>query len=134
MRRLLTLAVGGLLVLAASCRSVSPPGVSISTHPPGARVVIDGADSGFVTPCNLDLDDGSVTQVTLELPGYVSAVRLLADDSQSWYVAWGHGNVGVRTWRFPLWLRFQDLFMPIERSSGKMPRRVFVRLRPTNDA
>lgn len=133
MRRSTALLLAALLTGAGACRSVSPPGVSLSSDPPGARVLIDGADSGFVTPCTLDLDAGSIREVRLDLPGYVPAVRILADDSINWYVPWRDGNVGVSTWRFPLWLRIQELFAPIERNSGKMPGRVFVRLRPAEE-
>jgi hypothetical protein len=40
---------GGLL-------DVSPPGTAFASEPPGARVEIDGQDSGWVTPCMIALD------------------------------------------------------------------------------
>ncbi len=117
-------------ILGTSCRAVSPPGVTLASQPPGARVVVDGYDSGFVTPCTLDLDASSLRQVRFELPGHRSEVRLLTHETSNWYVPWADGDVGIKTWRFPLWLSIGDLLVPIERRSGKLPTKVFVRLRP----
>ncbi len=70
----------GLLALAApllaGCRA---QGGSLATYPAGANVVVDGEESGFVTPCVLDLDAGNSRQIAFELPGYTTATRILVD-------------------------------------------------------
>lgn len=117
------------LAALASCRSVGPPGVKLASSPPGARVVVDGSDTGFVTPCSVDLSKGRVRKVEFLLPGYETVTRILVSDSQSYYVPWKDGDVGIRTWRFPLWLDIPALITPVERNSGKFPTSLHVHLR-----
>ncbi|MDE0891894.1 MAG: PEGA domain-containing protein, partial [Planctomycetota bacterium] len=46
------------LLGAASCFSVQPaPTLSLSTHPPGALVLINGEETGFATPCILAVEE-----------------------------------------------------------------------------
>ena len=45
-----------LLATLSACAEIRrDPGVMFASNPSGARVVVDGVDSGFVTPCHLDL-------------------------------------------------------------------------------
>jgi hypothetical protein len=54
----------------ASCLNITPCGTTLASEPPGARVRVDGRDSGWVTPCMIALDAEETHVVTLELDGF----------------------------------------------------------------
>jgi hypothetical protein len=120
------------LALAAclcSCIAVQrDPGVTIATSPPGARVVIDGIDSGFVTPIDLGVSRRAHT-VTLELEGYLTAERKLRGASSRDVIHYDEAYISENTWHFPMWLNYQDGFFPFKYHKSYRPRRIFVRLR-----
>jgi len=119
-----------LLVLASACAGPHPS--IFATDPPGARVIIDGEDSGFVTPCAIDLpSDPHVIDFTL--PGYASARRTTYPETQRYAILYREWISNTDTWRFPLWLNVEDLFVPIKTISTQSPQRIFVRLRPQAD-
>jgi hypothetical protein len=122
-----------LVAWAALASCASNPGVMFATDPPGARVLIDGRDSGFVTPCHLALDNRPSQEVELILPGYIAARRILTDDVSSYTILWKESIVSSNTWHFPLWLPIEDFFMPVKRVNGPNPTRLFVRLRREAD-
>jgi hypothetical protein len=122
------LPVALLLALTASCSSVGRP-VHFSSDPAGAHVYIDGRDSGFVTPVTLDLADETVRRVDFQLPGYDPATRTLYRGSSEELVYWSDSTVMYLTWRFPLWLNWEDFLFPKTTLTGERPSRVFVRLR-----
>ncbi len=127
------LPVPALLALLALLAGCSNTGVFLSSAPPGARVLVNGVDSGFVTPCALDLAFEHMVDVAFVLPGYETARRRLVDESSSYVILWREMRISMNTWRFPLWLGFEDFFVPIKIQSGKAPGRVFVRLRRAAD-
>lgn len=122
-----------LLAVQAGCLSGTPPGAFFATTPPGARVRIDGRDTGFVTPCMIDLDDGGRVGVQLELQGYRTASIVLAPDSATAVVGWSHAVASP--WgllRIPVQLSAVDLFLPFRPDAGHHPQRVHVTLRQDN--
>ena len=127
------LLVLALLALLASCTTKSRA-VLLSSNPAGARILVNGQDSGFVTPRSLDLsDEGRSSEIVFELPGYQPAKRMLYRKTEKQYVLYRDWTVYYNTWRFPLWLGWEDLFGQVIRVKGKQPARVFVRLeRDTN--
>lgn len=102
--------------------------VTIASDPPGARVVINKKDSGFVTPCILDLDTGDTQRIDLEYPGYVTATRMLAPDSQVYAILWSEMYARSEVWHFPLFLNTRDLLVPIKYEPAYAPSRLYVRL------
>ena len=116
-----------LLLALAACRTPTP--VHFSSSPPGAAVLVDGQDTGFVTPCLLDLEDGPTRQVEFQLPGYRSETRTLTYAERSELVFWRESTISYKTWNFPLWLGSEDFFLPRKNLSGESPARVYVRLR-----
>lgn len=96
-------------------------------------MLVDGKDSGFVTPCGLNLDFEDKVDVELVLQGYETASRRLVDDTSAYWILWREMRVSMNTWRFPLWLGFQDFFVPLKVEGGKSPNRIFVRLRREAD-
>lgn len=122
-----------LVAFVASCGS-APKGVHFSSDPPGARVLVDGEESGFVTPCVLKLAEKSKTlRVDLELRGYARATRWVADETQAEWVLWRDMLAGTNTWRFPLWLATADFMRPRQIVASKAPARIFVRLQRQAD-
>ena len=115
----------------ASCGTTPP--VHIATDPPGATVVVDGKDTGFITPCTLDLSDRSFRQIDMLLPGYRRASRLVIDRDRQEYVLWRDATAQYRTWRLPIWLGWSDFFWPIKDLGGPSPNRIFVRLHRQSD-
>lgn len=122
MRRLLP-----LLALLAACATQGRP-VRFATSPSGARIVVDGRDSGFVTPATLDLQDVPLRRVDLRLPGYRTATRMLAFRERKEIVPWSDATVTYLTWRFPLWLAWDAFWIPVRTDEGEEPSRVHVRL------
>lgn len=126
--------------LAAGCTSAtktpielayntSAPGVSLSSQPPGARVLIDDEDSGFFTPCVLALDRDEKQRVRFELPGYEPATRVLEPNTRRTYIPWSDGDLGSARWRFPLFLPLGAVLVPLKVDDSHSPWRVHVKLR-----
>jgi hypothetical protein len=118
--------LGATTVLA--CVSIErQPGVLIASDPPGARLLVDGRDSGFVTPCNVALARER-QRVDLELEGF-EPVSLVVDERGGYYlIHWREALVSNQTWRFPLWLNYRDGFFPVKLVRGYAPARIFVPL------
>ena len=77
----LRLLLSCLLLPLAACLSNlrAEPYVKIASDPPGARILIDERDSGFVTPAVMHLDVEDDHRVDLMLPGYAPATRFLGE-------------------------------------------------------
>jgi len=128
-----SLALAVLVVLTAStgCKTTERP-VSFSSDPAGARIIVDGRDSGFVTPALLQLDRERQI-VRLELDGYVAEERLLREGNRKSTLYWREMSVSYRTWHFPLWLNRDDTFTPYKRDKSLMPNRLFVKFKREAD-
>jgi hypothetical protein len=107
--------------------------VTLASDPPGARVLFDDKDSGFVTPCVLELDPSESAHMALELPGYETAHRLLLSERDAQVVLWNDMVLRAGVWRFPMWLNMRDMFEPIRVDRRLSPSRIFVRLERTAD-
>jgi hypothetical protein len=121
-------AAAAAALLATSCANVTPPGILVATTPPGARILVDGRDSGFVTPCNLDVSEGNHT-VELVLEGYATTSLKLREGSDRAVVPWSEGVVYPRSWAFPLFLPARDLFLPWRTDESPRPSRLHVEMR-----
>jgi PEGA domain-containing protein len=123
-------AAAALLVLGSGCTSfgLSRTAVSFATEPPGARVVVDKHDSGFVTPCRMTLPSGSHHKVEIVMPGYAPVTLRIDHGLKADVILWRDMSNGPWTWRFPLWLNFEDFFEPFKIRRAYSPGHVFVRL------
>jgi hypothetical protein len=117
------------LLGAASCFSVQPaPTLSLSTHPPGALVLINGEETGFATPCILAVEE-ELIRVEIVLEGYDPETRIVTRDPKLETRYWSEMNAGSRTWRFPLFLPIHDLFAsPVREVMILAPGRIFIRM------
>ncbi|MEX1023543.1 MAG: PEGA domain-containing protein [Planctomycetota bacterium] len=115
----------------AGCVSfVTPAGTSISSTPPGARVVLDGRASGYLTPCRIALDTGDSHRLRLELPGYTPKEVMLVEGGDVYLIPWSAGYDMPYGWPFPLFLNSYDLFYPVRIDRGLSPDRVHLTLEP----
>lgn len=131
MTRLLPSLLAALALLASSCIAPDrPPGLVLASEPPGARILVDGQDSGWVTPMAMKLDRGDRSRIDLVLEGYRPATVVVEPGGQAWYlILWRESYKDWDTWRFPLWLNYRDFLAPIKLSKSLQPSRIFVPLR-----
>ncbi len=123
--------IAGLALLGTlSCRNVTPPGAFFASDPPGAQVIVDGTPSSSVTPCILNLDNDERHQVRLELAGYEPRELVLTPATRRDVIPWSDAELSNNAETLPLWLTFDELFLPIRTDESLAPSRVFVRLRP----
>lgn len=112
--------------------SFAPPsrGVTFSTKPSGARVVVDGRDSGFVTPCALRIDKGDWHRIDLALRGYRTETRIVRPDWGVYTLKWNDmDHFGPRNFRFPFWLGLGEILLPVRYVSRSIPARLHVEMR-----
>ena len=121
------LSIAVLALLCCGCKALRRPLV-IDSEPPGALVRINGEDSGFATPCVLDLAHQDVESVELELAGYRTERHELRDGVWRRAILWSEMSAGPHTWRFPLFLSTEHLLRPVETSNGETPPRIHTRL------
>jgi hypothetical protein len=126
-RSLIALAAAAL---AAACVApVAPPGVLVASEPAGARVYVDGRDSGWVTPAYLDLENVR-QKIDIVLEGYNPASVFVEPGGERYYlILWNEGFLYHNTWHFPLWLNAEDGLAPIKMTRHLHPSRIFVPLR-----
>jgi hypothetical protein len=135
MRLLLRIALAlPFLALGSCARNISPPGVFFSSEPPGARILVDGLDSGYVTPRLIALDDEERYRIRLELPGFESQQVILVPHSVSYWIAWEEGAVGMYGLRFPLFLAVGEMIVPRRINTVHSPSRIYVRMQPRQDS
>ncbi len=116
-------------LLLASCSTMGRGRhVAFASDPPGARVVVDGKDSGFVTPCHIALPTDATQQVDLVLPGHKKETRVLTPKQETDVVFWQEAYIREQVWRFPLWLALPDFVAPVKAKTVLLPARVFVRM------
>ena len=119
--------------LSSACLIRQPaPGVVIASDPLGARVLVDGKDSGFVTPCNLALERERVA-IDLVLPGYRVARLDMRPDERTYSMRYIDMYSDYDTWNFPLWLNFTDFLFPFKNEKWMSPARIHVPMRPSID-
>lgn len=126
------LAVGAGAYVATAALNAFPEsrGVMIASHPQGARVLIDGVDSGFSTPCCLALDEKK-QRIDLVLDGFQTATRVVDDDNRTYLIYWDEGYIGPKCYHFPLFLNLYDGLVPVRFEETYSPERLFVRMRPS---
>jgi hypothetical protein len=126
----------GLLALLASCAANQP--LHFSSAPPGAAILVDGEDTGFVTPALVDLPDPDGRRIEFVLEGYQTGVRQVKDERQGELVLWSEASTSPKAWNFPMFLPSKDFFFFYKRANSTrleqpIRGRIFVRLRRSSD-
>ncbi len=115
--------------LAGGCMLDRPqPGIMISTRPAGAQVVVDGQDSGFVTPARLALTRRDWHRVEVKLSGYEPASRLFAPGLRRYAIGWDKGYTRETNLLFPFFLPWEDMLIPFRFDDSLSPGRVHIAL------
>lgn len=118
------------VVALTSCLTVTPAGTLIASTPSGARILVDGRDSGLVTPREIQLEKGRSHRIVLELAGFALSTLELDEGRRVTLVGWN--QAGIRPIRFPLPIfhSSKELFLPVRVDRSSSPWRIHVRLRP----
>lgn len=122
-----------LIALSSCARNISPPGVFFSSEPPGARILFDGLDSGYVTPRMIALNKGERYRVSFELPGFYPQQLVMLPNKRAYWIAWEEGVVGMHGLLFPMFLSVGELAIPRRVNTVHAPSRVFVRMDPRQE-
>lgn len=123
-----------LACLASSCSLLAPNrAVSLSTSPPGATITVNGKNSGFVTPCLLQFDVDEDVRIDLEVAGFRRETRYLTPHDEVYSILWTEMNAGPQAWRFPLFLGFRDVIVPVKWIEGHAPGTIHIDLDRRSD-
>ena len=98
-----------LLALGSCARNVSPPGVFFASEPPGARIMVDGLDSGYVTPRMIAFNKEEQYRISVEMQGFHAHELVLLPSHRGYWVAWDEGAVTMHGLLFPLFLALGDV-------------------------
>ncbi len=115
-------------LLSGCINLVTPPGILIASTPPGARIAVDGVDSGFVTPTNIAIEGDEDHWVQLSLKGYATTDLYLDENRRIYIVPWEKGEAAQDTFFFPLFLPAPDFLLPIQVDDSPSPKRIHVKL------
>ncbi|MBL8863349.1 MAG: PEGA domain-containing protein [Planctomycetes bacterium] len=128
------LAAAAPLLLGGCVLFASDRPVNLSTTPPGATVLVNGRNSGFVTPCRIQLDVDRDVRLDFEVPGFRPETRFLTPNDEVYAVYWREMNTGPQTWNFPLFLSRFDAFVPVKWTEAHAPGRIHIDLERLSDA
>ena len=68
------------------------------------------------------------------LPGYEVEARDMRNGKRREYIFYQDWTLHYKTWRFPLWLNFQDFFVERKTLKGERPNRFFVEMKRKGSA
>ncbi|MEZ5966006.1 MAG: PEGA domain-containing protein [Planctomycetota bacterium] len=109
--------------------------VLVTSTPPGAYILVDGADSGRTTPSMVDLDGivGSSHHITVRKRGFDDETREVYHYTTAHTARWIDGALGPGLWNLPLWWTLGDWFLPAAVRWRYVPHELHVRLYPEGE-
>lgn len=120
-----------IVSLTSACVSVqTQPRLYVFSDPSGASVLIDGVDTGFTTPAQVDPSSGDVTVVK---EGYLPQTRSVKTVVDFRYPRWQDGGVVDYTVTFCLLRVWRDVLFPFQFSVWESPRRLYFKLEPLDE-
>ena len=123
------------LALLTSCTAwIEHEQVLVSSDPMGARILVDGVDTGHTTPRMLRIGGNFGTDhvVRLEKRGYRPAERVLRQVTEGFTSKWIDGAYEVSMFPLPLFWTIGDLVMPFGVRGALLPRELTVVLQPSD--
>lgn len=104
--------------------------VLISSDPMGARILVDGEDSGYTTPHRLTIGGnfGTDHTISLEKRGYRRADRRLYQHTEGYTSKWIDGAFDLAMPPLPLFWTAGDFVLPFGVRGALLPAELFVRL------
>ncbi|MEC8651866.1 MAG: PEGA domain-containing protein [Planctomycetota bacterium] len=135
-RRLLATLMLSLCAGLPSCVSFSQEGqVLVSSDPAGARIFVDGRDTGFTTPKKLSI--GSVLSgwhvIRLEKPGFRPADRALYQQTETFSSKWIDGAYEIVMAPLPFFWTARDMLIPVGVRSALLPGELYVRMQRSDE-
>ena len=108
--------------------------VLVSSQPLGARIRIDGQDTGKTTPAQLAIGGnfGSDHLLELEKPGYRTARRRVYQHTEGYTSRWNDGVYDVVMPPLPLFWSPGDFFFPFGVRGALLPAELHVQLEKTD--
>ncbi len=123
------------LTLTTSCTAwIEHEDVLVTSDPMGARILVDGVDTGHTTPRVLQIGGNFGTDhvVRLEKPGYRPAERVLHQVTEGYTSKWIDGAYEVSMAPLPLFWTIADFAMPFGIRGALLPRELCVVLQPSD--
>ena len=129
---LLTLPIAGL----SACVSFQQEGqVLISSDPLGAKIFVDGVDTGFTTPKKFSI--GSVWSsrhaIRLEMDGFRPAERALYQQTETFSAQWIDGAYDMVMSPLPFFWTTRDVLTPLGVRSALLPGELYVRMQQSDE-
>ena len=108
--------------------------VRITSEPAGARIVLDGVDTGYTTPRVLAIGGnfGTDHTVRLEKTGFHPATRTLYQQQEGYTSKWIDGAFDLVMPPMPLFWTTGDVFAPLGVRGALLPRELHARLRTSD--
>ncbi len=125
------------LLLLPACTSIQGSNrVLVTSAPAGARIAVNGLDTGWTTPHDFNLANfGSHDHlITVTKKGYEPESRQVYLHRQTRTSRWVDGAVEDLQFTWPVFWTFGDFFLPFEYSWEFVPRELFVQLYPQGQA
>lgn len=119
-----------LLCLPACTWFRSGQPVLVTSDPPGARIFLDGADTGRHTPTTLDIANlfGGDHWLLLTKPGHRAERRLLSGHTIGYTSRWIDGGSDPSLPPLPIFWTAGDFFFPFGVRSAIVPGELYVKL------
>ena len=124
------------LTLTTSCTAwIEHEDVLVTSDPMGARILVDGVDTGHTTPRVLQIGGNFGTDhvVRLEKPGYRPAERVLHQVTEGYTSKWIDGAYEVVMVPLPFFWSPGDMFFPFGVRGALVPGELHVRLQRDNE-
>ncbi len=110
--------------------------VLVTSTPAGARILVDGEDTGKTTPAMVPLGGilGSDRNLTVRKKGFDPEHRRVVHYTRSYAARWIDGAVEPTLWSLPLWWPLGDWVLPLGVRWTYVPHEVHVQLYPEGTA
>jgi len=104
--------------------------VLFTSEPPGARIWIDGEDTGYTTPKQLNIGGvfGFDHEIRMTMPGYRPGTRRIYQYTEGYTSRWIDGVYDPVMPPLPLFWTFGDFFLPFGIRAAIVPGALHIKL------